>query len=270
MKIPPPSSLSLALFLVLLAGCSTADVSERAAEPEPEQVVPGEMVKIPAGEFTMGSDIDPAGEKKPHLAFPAHQVNLPDFWIDRYEVTNGQFLKFVTESDYTPEGDWRSLYMLGMEDFPVVNVILDDAKAYCQWAGRRLPAEEEWEKAARGAASLDYPWGNSWESARANTSEAGFLRPVEVGKMARDASPYGVRDMMGNVQEWTSSELKPYPGGPRDDAFRRGLYGVRGSSSALRANDPHTPMKLWFRSGFVPRSQYGIGFRCASSTQPQQ
>jgi formylglycine-generating enzyme required for sulfatase activity len=254
---------------MLFIGCSKKEAAKEET-PEKEKVVPGEMVKIPAGEFTLGSDVDPTGKKKPGPYSPAHKVDLPDYWIDKYEITNGEFLKFATESDYKVEGEWRAFYQMGKENIPVVNVTLNDAKAYAQWAGKRLPTEAEWEKAARGEKGLDYPWGNTWESGKANTYESGYRAPVEVGQMSGDVSAYGVHDMEGNAQEWTASEYKAYPGGPSPNGadYRRGMYVVRGASSALYGNDKKAPYKIWIRGAYLPKGQYGIGFRCVSDKEP--
>jgi formylglycine-generating enzyme required for sulfatase activity len=249
-------------------GCSKKEEAKPAEAPK-EKVVPGEMVKIPAGEFILGSDVDTLGKKKPGTYAPAHKVSLPDYWIDRYEVTNGEFLKFVTQSDYKPEGDWRSVYRIGIEDYPVAKVTVNDAEAYAKWAGKRLPTEAEWEKAARGDKALDYPWGNTWERGKANTYETGFRERVEVGKMEGDVSPYGVHDMLGNLQEWTASSYKAYPGGPNPNQpdYKRGYRIVRGVSFNLFGNDKQDPFKIWRRGGYFPKYVGDIGFRCASDTE---
>ncbi|MBI4457150.1 MAG: SUMF1/EgtB/PvdO family nonheme iron enzyme [Acidobacteria bacterium] len=270
LPLSPVLLFSVFLFLACSKQKEAPPAETTTQEAAELEVVPGEMVKIPGGEFIMGSDIDPKGGNKRGSYSPAHKVNLPDYWIDKYEVTNGQFLKFVTESDYKPEGDWRTIYRIGMENYPVANVTLSDAKAFCQWAGKRLPAEEEWEKAARGAQGQDYPWGNGWEAGRADTYEAGIRERVEVGKMVGDVSPLGVHDSMGNVQEWTASEYQAYPNGPKDPAYKTGRYAVRGASYALYGNDKDAPFKIWVRSAFFPKSQFGIGFRCASDTEPKR
>ena len=260
-------SILLTVAALFLHGCSSPETKAPPA-PEPERVTPGEMVKIPAGEFTQGSDVATTGEKRSGPYAPARKVNLPDFWIDTYEVTNGEFMKFSAESDYKALGDWRPFAQLGTGDHPVVNVVLADAVAYCKWRGRRLPTEGEWEKAARGVDGRDYPWGAQWESGKANTYESGHKRPVEVGGMAGDISPFGVHDMFGNVQEWTASAYKAYPGGPRDEDYGLGMQVVRGGSSAGYGNARELPLKIWFRRAFPPESQFGTGFRCASDSAP--
>jgi formylglycine-generating enzyme required for sulfatase activity len=235
------------------------------AEPLEEKPMPGDMVMIPAGEFTMGSD-EKAGS--PPIASPAHTVDVPAYEIDVYEVTNGEFARFQIESDYSAEGDWRSFYTIGKEDFPVANVTLDDAKAYCEWAGKRLPSEAEWEKAARGPEGKAYPWGDVFDWTKSNTIEAGARNTVEVGSVAGDVSDYGVRDMMGNVMEWTSDTLKPYKGNTVKGfvGFNGNYVATRGASYTMKG----ASMFLWSRAGYVAKSQYGHGFRCVRDVETEE
>lgn len=251
-------SLSLILFF---AACGPAEEdSAEAVQVEPEVVKPeiGSMVTIPAGEFTMGSDVR-AGS--PPLAKPAHPVELPEFEIDVYEVTNGEYARFNIESDYKSEGDWRSFYNIGKEDYPVANVTHADAKAYCEWAGKRLPTESEWEKAARGPEGSAYPWGEIFDWRNANVSEHGLRDTEEVGLLETDKSGYGLYDVMGNVQEWTADVLEPYPGGETADvkAYNGKFIAVRGASYAIKGDST----LLWSRHAYLPSAQYGLGFRCA-------
>ena len=239
------------------AGEQTIDDASLDVELE-ERPIPGDMVSVPAGEFTMGSDKMPGS---PPIAAPAHTVSLPDFEIDVYEVTNGQFARFQLESDYEAEGDWRSSYTIGREDNPVANLTWGDAKEFCAWAGKRLPTEVEWEKAARGTEGLRFPWGDTFDWTKANTNEHGVRDVIEVGSLVSDKSPYGCYDMMGNVTEWTSDILEPYPDGKTEGIpFYNGRYvAVRGGSYALKGES----MTLWTRAGYMAGSQFGIGFRCA-------
>lgn len=263
--------LFLVLSIVIAAGCGESAVEEFAAEgfgvlDEPARPEIGDMILIPAGEFIMGSDEKAAVGGA--LAAPQRPVDLPAYWIDAYEVTNGQWIRFLTESGFQEEGDWRRFYSIGKEDFPVTNVTWDDAKAYAEWAGKRLPTEAEWEKAARGTDGRNYPWGDSWDPSKSNCNEAGIRNTVEVGRYRFDVSPFGVYDMMGNVQEWTGEMLRPYPASParNDDVFRQPYVAVRGGSYAMKGGS----MKIWTRSGYFAKSQYGIGFRCARDATEEE
>jgi len=168
------------------------------------------MIAIPAGEFTMGSDVE--DERPPHV------VSVGAFEIDQFEVTNQEFERFVWETGYVTnaekagETSWR-YYAKDKPQHPVVKVSWNDARAYCEWAGKRLPTEAEWEKAARGTDARVYPWGNQWVEAKANAKEAGYRGTTAVGSFPDGGSPYGVMDMAGNVAEWTTDWFKAYPGG---------------------------------------------------------
>lgn len=171
-----------------------------------------EMVLIPAGEFTMGSN-----DRLPDEG-PAHQVTLDDYWMDRYEVTNLQYKQFIDATKHkSPRHYENRTFPEGKADHPVVYVSWYDATEYCDWAGKRLPTGEEWEKAARGSDARIYPWGNKFEITRANMPQRwntlkkkGGTTPV--GSFKEGVSPYGLYDMSGNVWEWTSSWYKAYPG----------------------------------------------------------
>ncbi len=234
-----------------------------AVEPDIVKPRPGDNVLIPAGEFIMGTE----QQAPPPLAVPQRTLDLPAYSIDVYEVTHGEWIKFITEADFRPEGNWRQFYSIGKEDHPVTNVTLEDAKAYCEWAGKRLPTEEEWEKAARGPDALKYPWGDVWDGKKSNSSEMGMRNTMEVGEVETDKSPYGLYDMMGNAQEWTGEKLTPYPDSPasREDAFRGNNIAVRGGSYAVKGRT----MGLFSRSGYAPDSQYGIGFRCVQDVEQE-
>ncbi len=178
-----------------------------------------DMVYIPAGEFVMGATAEEAArlaaEYQVHpslFAFecPQRKVNIPAFYIDRYPVTNAQYKKFVDAAGHRPPLGWRNrTFPDGKADYPVVNVDWKDADAYARWAGKRLPTEEEWEKAARGADGRTYPWGNEWND-RACLMDDGKSPQVPgtipVGCFPEGAGPYGVYDLVGNVAQWTATE----------------------------------------------------------------
>jgi len=174
-----------------------------------------EMILIPEGEFIMGTSDEQIEEllrqfpgwNREQFADeqPQHRVYLDDFYIDKYPVTNTQFEQFVKATGCKSEGDWRGYYRKGKEKHPVVNVSWNDANAYCKWAGKRLPTEAEWEKAARGADGRIWPWGNVWDKRKCNSLDrldSGTGTTTPVGSYPAGASPYGVMDMVGNVLEW--------------------------------------------------------------------
>ncbi|MEO0108860.1 MAG: SUMF1/EgtB/PvdO family nonheme iron enzyme, partial [candidate division WOR-3 bacterium] len=176
------------------------------------------MILIPAGEFLMGS-AQGEGDKDEH---PLHKVYVSEFYIDKYEVTNRQYKRFcdATGRNYPPDPELLSSmpnYFNNYPNYPVVNITWEDARAYCDWAGKRLPTEAEWEKAARGSDGRKYPWGNKApDGSQCNFADRnlpdvpwcdkdaddgyGFTAPV--GHYPQGASPYGVLDMAGNVWEW--------------------------------------------------------------------
>jgi formylglycine-generating enzyme required for sulfatase activity len=260
----------LGVFLLLAFGAcakkeEVAQTTETAAPAEPEYK-PGEMVLIPAGEFIMGSSEDKGGP-----AAPQQKLSLPAFWIDKFEVTNADFLDFAIKTGYQGEGakegkDWRQFFTPDKAKYPVVYITWNDATAYCKAQGKRLPTEQEWEKAARGGNGGRYPWGEKWDSTLANTYEAGMRQPIAVGTY-KDVSPYGVRDMMGNVQEWTGSWYQPYKGSTRKDQFFGERYRVvRGGGSRMYGSRGH----IWDRSAYLPNSLYDFGCRCAKDATPEE
>jgi formylglycine-generating enzyme required for sulfatase activity len=215
----------------------------RTAALPPES--PAERVVIPTGEFTMGStreEVDRVIErckKSGHVEtycrgqhereLPGHRVALDEFFIDRHEVTNAQFDRFVRATAYrttaeregsgrawlSRDGRWQWLAVdlatwrqpagpgsAAAPAAPVVQVSWPDADAFCKWTGKRLPTEAEWEKAARGTDGRRYPWGETWDGSRVNGASADGVRAV--GSYPAGASPYGVHDMAGNVWEWVA------------------------------------------------------------------
>jgi formylglycine-generating enzyme required for sulfatase activity len=262
---------TLSLFLLFFLGAcakkepppANEETSSEAAKPAR---TPGEMVLIPAGEFILGDN------DKSSSAFPQQKLNLPAFWIDKYEVTGMEFLNFAAETGYTGQGaregkDWRQFVTADKAYDPVVYITWDDALSYCKSKGKRLPTEEEWEKAGRGADGKRYPWGNDWKTDLSNTYEAGLHKPAPVGKFDGDVSSYGVHDMLGNVQEWTSNWYKAYKGNPKkDENFGERFRVVRGASSRMYGERTH----LWDRSAYLPGSLYDFGCRCAKDAAPQE
>jgi sulfatase modifying factor 1 len=265
----------LIAFIVLIAlygftACGKKEAQtegEAAPEAAAPAIVPGEMVFIPAGEFILGTN------DKESLSYPEQKINLPAFWIDKYEVTNSQFLDFSLKTGYVGEGvkegkDWRLFFTPATPEkarLPVVYITWNDADAYCKSVGKRLPTEEEWEKAARGPNGNRYPWGNEFEASRTNTYETGNNNFMAIGQFD-DVSYYGIHDMLGNVQEWTASWFSTYKGNPKKNSQSgKQLRVVRGLSARYRGKLGH----LWDRSAQPPNALYDIGCRCAKDATPE-
>jgi serine/threonine-protein kinase len=260
------------------------------------------LMFVPAGEFQMGSD---AENNDANLL---HKVYLDAFWIDQTDVTNAQFEKFVNDSAYKTDAekggsslvfnvnskklevvkgaDWKhpqgvTSNLNGLEKFPVLQMSWNDADAYCKWAGRRLPTEAEWEKAARGTDGRKYPWGNQPPAGNLlnfadknlpadqsdNSIDDGYMFSSPVGNYPDGASPYGVLDMAGNVWNWTADwydggyyKISPErnPQGPSSGTtrvLRGGGWGdnINGTRSDNRVNS--------HPNGRGP----SLGFRCVMS-----
>lgn len=222
--------------------------------------VPEGMVLVRGGIFRMGR------EDASELERPVHEVRVAPFFIDRTEVTNEQYLRYVRATGASPPRHWSGgMYPTGRSQFPVVNVSWDDAKSFAEWAGKRLPSEAEWEFAARGLDGRFYPWGNDWNSLNSNSGQstetsrdAGLVR---VGSFPGGLSPFGVADMSGNVWEWTSDKLTSYDAGARQIEDGRVIRG-----GAYDTSPEHSTTT--FR-GVVPEANgYDkTGFRCVRSVQ---
>jgi formylglycine-generating enzyme required for sulfatase activity len=199
------------ILCIILTGCGTDKIgNEKTVDTK-------NMVLIPAGTFIMGSDEVDASGKSVEFGFnepwylpehPKREVSLPDYWIDRFEVSNAAFKKFIIQhNNYSPdrlEEIYRHLKMKA-DDHPVRMVNWTMANEYCQWLGKRLPTEAEWEKAARGVKGWEYPWGNKWNADFVNAGQNEHdLTPV--GSYEKGKSPFGIFDMAGNVMEWTSEK----------------------------------------------------------------
>jgi formylglycine-generating enzyme required for sulfatase activity len=283
----------LMLATVAIAACGAAQIQLQVRPADGM-----EMVYVPAGEFRMGSTgaqieeavaaclaaglADSACRELPNES-PQHQVYLDAYWIDRTEVTNAQYRKCVEAGACS--------YLDSMEDpaynppnLPVVQVPWDEANAYCQWAGARLPTEAEWEKAARGTAGHRYPWGNKFDGSRLNFCDKncdhddpwkdagaddghGWAAPV--GSYPAGASPYGALDMAGNALEWVndwyaadyySHSPARNPMGP-DSGQSRVMRGGSWSSSWFY-------VRAAFRGhGMLRKGYLNVGFRCAASPE---
>lgn len=249
-----------------------------------QKQAPAGMVYVPAGEFVMGTDEKDEAERalefgitKPWFEdeHPAHTLDLAGYFIDLREVTHADYFTFVQATGRPAPGDWNGGQLPpGREALPVVHVSWHDAKAYCAWAGKRLPAEAEWEKAARGTDGRLYPWGNAFDAKRANVnSERGEPKPV--GSYPEGKSPFGALDMIGNVWEWTEDWYKPYPGNSYQHArFGEQVKVLRGNSWANLGHYPPDAYdevrahysRVTFRLFMSPNGLVNdVGFRCAAS-----
>ena len=198
------------------------------------------FVRVPAGEFLMGSDQKIDSEAIDN-ELPQHKVYLDEYLIGKYPITNEQYAAFVKATGQSAPFGWeRGAFPQAKERHPVVSVSWQDAAAFCQWASKtsgkaiRLPSEAEWEKAARGSDGRIYPWGNqkpdnsfcNFDDNIGNTTPVGQFSP-------KGDSPYGCADMAGNVWDWTNSIRKSYPyqaGDGREESGSLDARVLRGGS----------------------------------------
>ena len=229
------------------------------ATPGPSlPTVPAGMIYVAAGEFTMGNDLGDDYEK------PAHRVAVKAFFLDQTEVACREYEKFVKATNRKPPAGWiNGSCAAGTADFPVTNVDWNDASAFAQWAGKRLPTEEEWEFAARGSDGRIYPWGNEWRANAANAGDSSAGHFTNVGSYPAGKSPFGAMDMSGNAWEWTASDLKPYPGSQLTKLPSGDRKIFRGGSWS---KDSPPDWTVTFRGFALPsggRDYSKVGFRCA-------
>ncbi len=266
-KDPAARPASCAVFAERL-GAALAAFASNPPEPRGE-LAPvvgdkdsGEMVLVPAGAFAMGPD--------------RREVRLDAFYVDRTPVTNLQFSTFVSVTGYRPEGldAARFLHHLhgkvppALEQHPVIYVSWDDARAYAAWAGKRLPTEAEWEKAARGTDGRKYPWGRAEPGpTRANYGKS-RNGTTPVGAFPDGASPCGALDLAGNVWEWCEDYDDPsfYADGPTYNPKntrrpeKKPLLVMRGGSWMYGPRS----LRTFSRTGFEAHYRFASGgFRCA-------
>jgi formylglycine-generating enzyme required for sulfatase activity len=233
-----------------------------------------EMVYVPEGLFLMGSnENNPISDGD---ECPQHEVMLAGFWVDRYEVTNGRYENCVDAGVCDPPYEYGSFSRdsyykdSAYANYPVVYVSWFDADRYCQWAGKHLPSEAQWEKAARGTDTREYPWGDAppdetfanFGGKVGDTTEAGAYSP-------QGDSPYGAADMAGNVMEWVLDWYDSYkdsgaplvnPKGPSNSPT--GMKTARSGSWLYPARRARAP----YRHDRLPKIEEGnIGFRCVFS-----
>ncbi len=265
--LPPVISLCLALWL----GWPVQHLCGA------DSIAPSLMMRVPGGVFVMGRSDGPEDER------PQQQVDVGEFFIDRTKVTNAQFAQFmnargsraadgqvwydVDDNDariHRRQGQWQA--DPGHEDHPVVEASWYGALAYCLWAGKRLPTEAEWEKAARGTDGRTYPWGNHAADPTRAHFNGGWNDFRPVGSFPKGASPYGLLDAAGNGWEWVSSAYRPYPYNPKDG--REDLDSVlvrvtRGGGQDSRADELTTTHRGRHVSRNPRGGHHNIGFRCA-------
>lgn len=269
LRIPAALVLFLSLPLVASAAAPPVAPESRTRGPRPGGPVDSaRMVLVPRGPFWMGQDwllwLEP-------MNGPRHRVPLPAYYIDVHEVTGRQYQEFVEAAGYPPPDYWSGpTCPAAAMDLPVVNVNWYDAGNFARWAGKRLPTEAEWEKAARGPFGRVFPWVGDFDPDRCNTVEAGRVGATAVGSLPRGASPYGVQDMLGNALEWTSSPLELYPGcGFKPTRLQKNLRVMRGVSwryQAAPAAFRYPAPAHWRRWGEKNQDGTGpdvMGFRCA-------
>ena len=258
------------------------DEAERLATIE----TPEGMAVVSTGWFLMGSDpkVDRAAGPQ---ELPQHKVYLGAFQIDKYEVSNVEYLRFVLATGIDWPKFWReSPFPEKAALHPVINVSWHDADAYCRWAGKRLPTEAEWEKAARGVDGRLFPWGKEYAGpSRANFGRTGLSGPVRdrperlllyppiisVDKYENAVSPYGLYQTIGNVAEWVADwyDQDYYKTAPD----RNPIGPETGTQKAFRGGgwmDSTTTMWVAMRNGTDPNTKINwMGFRCAQSVSSQ-
>lgn len=281
----------LKLYFTLTA---RAEAPQPTPPPEAARLVfEPQIMKIPAGKFLMGTTKEQAQavlkvtnndkdrQRRLEWEQPQHIVELSEYSIGKYPITNREYQAFVKDAKYSPPKDWDGdKFPDGKGGHPVVNVSWNDASEYCKWLSEktkkqyRLPTEAEWEKAARGEDGRVYPWGNEFDSKKANTIESKIGGTSEVGQFSPQGdSPYGCADMVGNVWEWcldwfNENEYKNRKDGVKD------LKGPKsGSSRGLRGGswdlDGIYYARVPARNDIRPGNQwYFSGFRVVACTPP--
>ncbi len=241
-------------------------VQKPAGAPHPPATITGKdgapMVLVPAGEFTMGSEQGDDDEQ------PVHRVGLDSFYLDTFEVTNGRFAKFVAAIQSEPPwgfADQETPVIHAEQPVRWVNWL--EALGYCLWAGKRLPTEAEWEKAARGTDGRPYPWGNDPPTAAhavfGLTEGAETVSPI--GNRNSGSSPYGVHDLAGNLYEWVTDwyddafYTQNSPSNPRGPG--EGTAKVQRGGSYI--NSPYRLRSAFRTKGDPTEHDPHVGFRCA-------
>jgi iron(II)-dependent oxidoreductase len=255
---PEPQVASAARDALLRLGELTpqAAVAEAAAGDAIINPTDGtELIRIPAGEFWMGSDDGPENER------PKHRVSLAEYYIARTPITNAQYRRFIEATGHGTPMYW-SEKRFNQPNQPVVGVTWYDAMEYCKWAGLRLPTEREWEKAARGTDGRLWPWGNDPPNEKRCNFNKNVGATTDVGSYPDGASPYGCLDMAGNAWEWCATKWREsYDQEPDDSADGDEVRVLRGGSFYEDAQN----VRCVCRGGDDPIWHLGLGraFRCA-------
>ena len=259
-----------------------------AGDPRIQPLSPS-MVELPGGHCIIGtpwSDVDLIASRYSNFGVqtkwirkecPEHQVRVQPFRVGKYPVTNCEYLEFLKDNPAAmPPTSWAyGRFPLERSNHPVFTVLPQDADAYCTWlsekTGRafRLLTEVEWEYAAAGTLSREFPWGDDVSPDRANTLEENILGTTPVGMFPRGATRNGILDLAGNVEEYVSSSYLPYPGGQliRDDLFEsgEGCYRIARGGAFNRFVDMARTRRR--HGGPIRPDFYAIGFRLAESSR---
>lgn len=231
------------------------------------------MVRIPAGAFVMGTDLERADPQDK----PKHKVMLPTYYLDKYLVTNAQYARFVAATKRRPPLNWKDGRIPQGELMnPVTMVTWNDAAAYAEWVGKRLPHEAELEKAGRGTDGRRWPWGDKMEPSRLNTYyNVGSASNVMA--YPQGASIYGAFDLSGNVAEWTADDLLPYEGAKASDLGAASPLVAAGQPQLTRyykvlrggswKGDPFSTSLYHRDYAFPDHATDFYGFRCASNVE---
>jgi formylglycine-generating enzyme required for sulfatase activity len=257
--------------LSFLWGCCDCDKQGKVAEAD-------QMVLISAGEFIMGTNkVDTEdthkkiGAVKPLYLdqHPERKIFLDEYYIDRYEVTNKEYSYFLEMNQFTDiPAHWQEgIFPEGQGDHPVTQVTWWEAWSFCQWKGKQLPTEEQWEKAARGPDGLPFPWGEKFIKGKANVGIEGDRKTMPITSYPEDVSPYKVMGMSGNVMEWTLDWYLPYPGNTRKEyRFGKVLKVLRGNGFQKAGHYFLEAYRYSFsRTEANPNDFFeNVGFRCSS------
>jgi serine/threonine protein kinase len=255
-------------------GAPASSSTDSQISPPPGVTPPEGMMYVLGGVLRIGRD-----DSKEENERPAHVVTIRPFFMDRTEVTNEQYQKFVAAGHAAPPSWNGETLPQGGEKLPVTDVSWNDAVAYAEWAGKRLPTEEEWEFAARGLNDKNlYPWGEDWLDDAANVmkDKNDKRQLMSVGQFLNGASPFGVLDLIGNAWEWTASDYKEYPGGKVEAlAGFSNLKVLRGGSYQSLAGKITATARFgwpagrddWPKNRKPDYSQ--TGFRCAKDAKGQ-